>query len=367
MALRATSRSISVKVVVCLAAGLTVSCSNSSDNNDGTNTQITSAGCEAITPAPVSGVYQFTDDDLTRTYRIHIPTGYEPAKPTPLALVFHGWGGDENEFLAEPAVTDEADARNFILVAPRGVGSEVDESFNSWSFRGSASGIGGDGLPVCDEVMTTDYTYPSCGPVGEGVAKSSCSWTQCQTDDISFVNALVEEVAKSACIDTDRVFATGGSNGGMFTWELGQNASTANSLRAIAPLIGLPHRGYLDGPGRDDGLPVLLVTGQDDPTVPPGTWEDASFTTSSDGDFYYYTGAAAITQTWATAQGCPIDEPAQALALGGDGVDCRSYCATAESGELPPVLDCRVDMAHEYQLDRTWPLILEFFESQPPR
>lgn len=327
MSLHSRYKAARSAVVTCLVTGLAAACSSTS-----TDTAAPSPGCEAATPTPVSGVYQFTDGELTRTYRIHVPAGYEPSTPTALALVFHGWGEDENAFLAQPDVVAEADARNFILVAPRGVGSEVDESFNSWTFRGSNTGVGGDGEPICDAEMTGDYLYPSCGPVGDGVAQSSCSWTQCQTDDVAFVNAMVDEVAKSACVDTDRVFATGGSNGGMFAWELGQNPATAGSLRAIAPLIGLPHQGYLDGPARDDGLPVLLITGQEDPTVPPGAFEDATHTTTSDGDFYYYTGATAITRVWAQAQGCPIQQPAQPVEVNIEGFDCRSYCATDDAG-----------------------------------
>jgi poly(3-hydroxybutyrate) depolymerase len=138
----------------------------------------------------------------------------------------------------------------------------------------------------------------------------------------------------------------------------------AGKLRAIAPLIGLPHRGFLDGPGRSDGLPVLLITGTDDPTVPPGAWGDAGFTTTADSDLYHYSGATAITGVWAQAQGC-TGEPV-AVDFGSEGIECRSSCAADRSG-LPVVLDCRAAMAHDYGLDQTWPMILDFFARQPQR
>jgi polyhydroxybutyrate depolymerase len=323
-----------------------------------------SAGCASATFA--SGVHQLADGDLSRTYRAFVPSGIDAARPAPLALVFHGWGEDENAFLDAPVVTAEADARGFILVAARGTGSEGgDESYNSWTFRGSATGIGGDGQPICGN-PETNYAYKSCGPVGQGISQSGCAWTHCQTDDIAFVKALVAEVSSKACVDMDRVFATGGSNGGMFTWELGQNPETAPMLRAIAPLIGLPHRGFLDGPGRPDGLPALLITGVDDPTVPPGAWEDPGFSTTADADLYDYTGATGITRVWAQAHQCAVGAPAQSVAFGAEGIDCRSYCGADASG-LPPVLDCRAQMAHDYGLDKTWPMILSFFAGQPPR
>lgn len=321
-----------------------------------------SAGCG--TAAAQSGIFQLSDGGLTRTWRMHVPAGLDAARPAPLALIFHGWGEDENAFLDVPVVTAEADRLGFVLVAARGVGSEGgDESYNSWTFKGSASGIGGDGQPICSGAET-NYSYKSCGPVGDGVAQNGCSWTQCQTDDAAFVSALIAEVGKTACIDLDRVFMAGGSNGGMFAWDMGQTPAVASQLRAIAPLIGLPHRGYLDGPGRPDGLPVLLITGIDDPTVPPGVWGEAGFTTTADTDLYHYTGATAITDVWAKAQGCTAE--AVKIDFGAEGIECRSSC-TADASGLPLVLDCRAAMAHDYGLDKTWPMILDFFARQPPR
>ncbi|MDM7931546.1 hypothetical protein [Tabrizicola sp.] len=321
-----------------------------------------SEGCGKAVPA--SGAFQLPDGEQTRTWRLHVPAGVDAAQPAPLALIFHGWGEDENAFLDVPVVTAEADLKGFYLAAARGVGSEGgDESYNSWTFSGSATGIGGDGQPICSGAET-NYSYKSCGPLGEGVAQNGCSWTQCQTDDAAFVSTLIAEIGKSACIDLDRVFMAGGSNGGMFTWDMGQTPAVASQLRAIAPLIGLPHRGFLEGPGRPDGLPVLLITGVDDPTVPPGTWDETGFTTTADTDLYHYTGAGAITDVWANAQGCTAE--LAKVDFGAEGIECRSSCAPDGSG-LPPVLDCRANMAHDYDLEKTWPMILDFFANQPPR
>jgi polyhydroxybutyrate depolymerase len=323
-----------------------------------------SPGCDGATAA--SGTYQMADGALMRTYRMHVPAGLDAARPAPLALIFHGWGGDENEFLSDPIVTAEADRLGFVLVAARGMGSEApDNSYNSWTFDGSATGIGNDGQPICSGAET-NYAYPSCGPVGEGVAQNGCSWTQCQSDDVAFVSALIDQIAATACIDLDRVFATGGSNGGMFTWGLGQTGRTAMALRAIAPIIGLPHQGDLDPPARPDGLPVLLITGTQDPTVPPGGWEDPAMSTTADTDLYHYTGATGITQAWAEAQGCDTGVAAAPVDFGPDGMDCRSYCGADSSG-LPPVLDCRAEMGHDYDFATTWPMVLDFFHRQPLR
>jgi len=331
----------------------------------------------AVTPSPgcgktlASGKYQMTDQNVIRAYRVFVPSSYRPSTAYPLVMVFHGWGGNENEFLGDKNVTTLADQRGYIVVAPRGLGSaSPDSNPNSWSFRGSTTGLSetSEGGAICDPAHTPNFTYPSC----KNIARNTCSWTQCQADDVAFALTLVSDIESRVCVDTTRVFASGGSNGGMFTWELGQNAASAPIFRAIASLIGLPHRGYLDMPGKTGSMPVLVITGTRDTTVPPGEWENTSYTTTSDGDRYYYTGASAITQRWGTANGCPYSgAPAASFNTGTTRADCRTYCGrngagwsggSAGSG-WPNVLDCRAAMGHTYSLGWSWKLILDFFDA----
>jgi poly(3-hydroxybutyrate) depolymerase len=329
-----------------------------------------------------SGVYQMTDQNVTRTYRVFLPSGYRPIVVHPLVMVFHGWGGDENEFLADKNVTTLADERGYIVVAPRGLGAAgPDSNRNSWSFRGSTTGLAGTtedrashtpgiaAAAICNAARTPNFTYPSC----KNVARNTCSWTQCQADDVAFALALVKEVESNLCVDTARVFASGGSNGGMFTWELGQNAASAPIFRAIASLIGLPHRGYLNPPGKTGRMPVLVITGTHDTTVPPGAWESTSYTTTSDGDVYYYTGASAILRSWGIANSCPYHgKPAASFDSGTTQADCRTYCGDTAQGwsgdsagvGWPNVLDCRAAMGHTYEFGWAWKLILDFFDAQ---
>ena len=168
---------------------------------------------------------------VDRMFRVHVPPSYDPNNPqaTPVVLMFHGWGGSMDAFLGDPIVTSEADDRGVILVAPLGLGEgDPDYNYSSWTFLGSATGLDADGAPQCDTSITPDYSYVSCGPVGnQAVARNTCSWTHCQSDDIAFANDLVDEVSHNLCIDQDRVFAMGGSNGGMYTWNLGQDPRTA--------------------------------------------------------------------------------------------------------------------------------------------
>ena len=307
-----------------------------------------------------SGTYTMDFNSITRTFRVHVPRGYDSSTPTPLVTYFHGWGGNENEIIGNRKVRSESDKRGYIVVAPRGLGSGApDNSNNSWTFSGSDTGLAGDEGAICDDSITPDYSYPSCRD--EGIAQNTCSWTHCQQNDVDFALALVDEVKANLCVDEDRVFAAGGSNGGMFAWELGQNPVSAGTFRAIAPLIGLPHKGYVDGPGKDGGLPVIVITGKRDKVVPPGDWGDPTFTTTSNGkDRYYYTGATAITEVWAVAHGCSIEQGPSPVDVGVRKADCRSFCS--EDTGLPRVLDCRARMGHSYELNWSWKLILNFFD-----
>jgi polyhydroxybutyrate depolymerase len=335
-----------------------------------------SAGCSKTL---ASGTYQVTDQNIARTYRILVPSRYKPGSAYPLIMVYHGWGGDENEFLADKDVAVLADERGYIVVAPRGLGSTTpDANPNSWSFRGSTTGLAGStkhgalhspATAICDTARTPNFTYPSC----KNIAHNSCSWTQCQADDVAFALALVHEVESKLCVDATRIFASGGSNGGMFAWELGQNATSAPTFRAIASLIGLPHRGYLEAPAKPGGMPVLLITGTHDTTVPPGAWESSRFTTTSDGNAYFYTGASAIIRSWGPANGCPYQgKPAVAFDTGTTNADCRTYCggsvpgwSSASAGaRWPKVLDCRAATGHTYEFSWAWKLMLDFFDAQ---
>ena len=315
-----------------------------------------------------SGDYTLEQDGIARQFRVRLPSGYGSEQAHPLIVLFHGWGGDEGEFLDNVTVQSQADQRGYVLVAPLGLGrEEPGNRLSSWSFQGSTTGLDGDGLnaavsddtnAICDDARTSDYTYPSC----EGVAENGCSWTQCSVDDVAFSAALVQEVSANVCIDSDRVYAVGGSNGGMFVWDLGRDERSAEVFRAVAPILGLPHRGYIDPPVSEGGMPVISITGSRDRTVPPGEWGQDTFTTTSDGDVYYYSSASAITKVWAEAHSCDATVPAEPVDIGSSSRECRGWSDCQSDAQWPPVLDCRGDMGHMYNLSASWPLILDFFE-----
>ncbi|MBT5054047.1 MAG: hypothetical protein HOM69_12555 [Gammaproteobacteria bacterium] len=323
---------------------------------------LSDASCDR--PKFSDGLQTLQMGTMERYFRIVYPANYSDQAHNPLVILLHGWGGDEDSFLDQDALRRTADARGVVLVAPRGLGSGApDFGNNSWAFSGSGTGVTEAGMPICDPEGTPDYRYPSCK--ASNVSKTTCAWTHCQTQshtDFDFLVALLTRLEIEQCIDSDRLYLMGGSNGGNLIWDVAREPRLGNKLAAIASWIGLPHQSYL-APAKAASLPpALLITGTKDKTDPPGAWDDfAVTTTSNQTDRYYYESASATIRAWSTASGCrvgavaaPVDAPAP--------FDCRAYCP----GERQNVraLDCRLEMGHEYREADAWPLTLDFFLSR---
>lgn len=310
---------------------------------------------------------------IGRPTRVVLPNGYEEEmederpRGFPLVLMFHGWGEDENAFLQRGEVRREIRRRGFIGAAARGLGEgSPDESYNSWNNFGSNTGIDGNGGSICDVAVNTDYGYATCKAGADPIAENVCSWTHCQGDDFQFVNDWVEYMGNKFCVDLDNVFIFGGSNGGMFVWSLTADERTSHLFRGATSLIGLPHRGYVTG----GHVPTLLITGTNDPTVPPGPWDSYADTQTSDGDAYYYTSATAITNAYARQQGCAgVDSNAAPWTIPGNRrfskATCRTFCTDEDDDyidDYPRVIDCRAEMAHSYALGWSFDLAMQFFD-----
>jgi len=313
-------------------------------------------------------------EGIDREYRLYKPPNYDPNSPHKLLLAFHGWGESSNAFLYHRKFKTNAKKYGFIVASPSGLSDnqynlgDVWMKYRSWTFSGSSSGINEAGNPICATPSSRpSYNYNSCSQ-GQGNS-NNCAWTHCASDDAQFTLDLVKHLGSSLCIDESNVFAMGGSNGGMFTWELGQNPVTAGTFRAIAPLIGLPHEGFLVGKGKPGDLPVILMTGMRDKTVPPGQWGDNEPTESYDGGKgYFYESATAVTMKWSADHGCGVQGEPRTLkkrryGLKARGFRCKSWCVDGPEDTLPLVVDCRKKtLGHDYNIAQTSAAIFQFFE-----
>ncbi|NRD46361.1 extracellular catalytic domain type 1 short-chain-length polyhydroxyalkanoate depolymerase [Corallococcus exiguus] len=167
--------------------------------------------CTGLTVTP--GTYDWTveHDGHTRAFRVHVPTGYDATKPTPVVLSFHGFGSTEQEQEALTGFSTLANAEGFIAVYPRGL--NFPEIYN----RGEADTRGWNG-EAC------------CGPAQIA-----------QVDDVGFVDALLADLDTRVCTDPRRVFANGFSNGAFFSYRLAcERAQRIAAIAPVAGMVGLP-------------------------------------------------------------------------------------------------------------------------------
>ena len=85
-------------------------------------------------------------------------------------------------------------------------------------------------------------------------------------DDIGFVSALIDAVSMDHRIDLKRIFATGISNGGIFSHYLGANLSSR--IAAIAPVSGGIAERFEERFKPEEPVSVFVIQGTDDPLVP---------------------------------------------------------------------------------------------------
>jgi polyhydroxybutyrate depolymerase len=220
-------------MVVCTM--LLTSCGSSGDTHSVgriINRPVTTIGCG--TPAPThagaSVDQMIPSGGLSRSYRLHLPTGYSIQQPQALILAFHGYSADVHDFEPSSSLSRLSDQQGFIAVYPQGTGSP-----SAW-----ASGGAGD-PPV---------------------------------DDVLFVSDLLTHLQTTLCIDAQRIYAAGASNGGgmvgLLACKLAQRiAAFAAVAGAFYPTPGGCH------PGRS--VPVLEFHGTADSVVsytsPSNGWE----------------------------------------------------------------------------------------------
>lgn len=153
--------------------------------------------------------------------RVFVPSTYS-GTPLPAVLDWHGLGGDGRQQAAATRYEQLAETEGFIAVHPTGVPS-VGDWRNSWQLF----------------------------PTSDG------------RDDVMFAGALLDHLIAEWCVDADRVYSTGVSNGGFFTARL--VCEMADRLAAASSVAGLYHP---DGCSPARPVPYIAFHGTDDAIVP---------------------------------------------------------------------------------------------------
>lgn len=140
-------------------------------------------------------------DGVERTYIVHVPTAYIESQQTlPLVLAFHGGGGNAENEMRVSNFNPLADEKGFIVAYPNGSG-RLEDKLLTWN-----------GGTCCGYAVTNNM------------------------DDVAFVRALLADLQTIMNIDIKRIYATGFSNGGIFSYRLACDAS--DLFAAIAPVSG---------------------------------------------------------------------------------------------------------------------------------
>ena len=340
-----TSRSPILIVAICLVLTFAVFAAEAEAPR-------ASKGCGGKPPlAPGESVARtIRVGELEREFRLDLPPGYDSATPMPLVLVFHGYTGNVMEPGNEhTAFSRHADKHGYVVAYPQATGFEVGGALiTSWNDLGCNASPGPEGSTCTD--TATDYpTPPECGEPRE------CDWCSCY-DDVAFVVALLDELEESLCVDLDRVFATGMSNGAMLVHRLGCDLS--GRFAAIAPIVGTIAKGFSCAPGSDPPISMINFYGTRDQVV--------RFDGEPGEDGFMYTPTSQVMAEWAGPSSQQCDAEDSAYPTSKDGIldlRCvqRANCATGAE-----VVDCAWDSGHDWPhkgddvfgIDVMW----EFFE-----
>jgi len=161
---------------------------------------------------------------LNRTFIFYVPEGL-PDAPVPLVFVLHGGGGNPQNTMAQTTEyrwNELADRDMFIVVYPGGID-------NRWNDCRSDFPGGSD------------------------------------ADDVGFIEALIAQFSGEYDIDTNRVYATGHSNGGMMSFRLAIELS--DKIAAIFSCTG-PMADDSQCANPSNPVSIMYLAGTTDPLVP---------------------------------------------------------------------------------------------------
>jgi polyhydroxybutyrate depolymerase len=233
------------------------------DANVATEPTPAAADCSpARTHTPGEARETLTSSGMDRQYILRVPEGYDGSAATPLVFVFHPFNGTAQSMAELTAFGGAAeDHGGWISVYPEGTGTP-----QGWNAEGFSAGAA----------------------------------------DSAFVQDLLASLDASLCIDPQRVYATGYSNGGAMA--LRAACDMPDVFGAVAPVAST----Y---PPCQAPVPIIAFHGAQDPTVP---YEGG--VTPDDGVSHPPVHRA--VSEWARAQGC---DPLPVISRAAPDVELATY------------------------------------------
>jgi polyhydroxybutyrate depolymerase len=173
---------------------------------------------EQITPNVPTGkmIKELTVNGITREYIIYVPENYNATTAFPLLLSFHGLTSNM-EFNYNYTNFDElAERENFIVIHPNGIS-------NTWA------------------VSANDDT------------------------DIDFIVALLNQLEEDYNIESNRIYSTGMSMGGFFSFSLACRLS--DRVAAVASVTGSMYQPAINNCLPVKPMPIIQIHGTEDGIV----------------------------------------------------------------------------------------------------
>jgi polyhydroxybutyrate depolymerase len=155
-------------------------------------------------PAPLRpGDYRISlpFDGRTRTFVIHVPPQAADGSPLPVVVNFHGAGSNASQQRSYSGMDVTANRHGFVVVYPNGTGI----------------------IPEQRRLLT--FNAGGCCPPA----------TRNDVDDVGFTEAILSVLQHKITVDTQRLYATGMSNGGMMAHRM---AIESPRIAAVASVAG---------------------------------------------------------------------------------------------------------------------------------
>lgn len=251
-----------------------------------------STGCYAKSVAHGRRIEQTIDvNGMQRSFVLDVPASVIDTTPVPLLLDFHGFGHSGAGVWKVSKFRDFAEDKRFITVYPEGA---------TVHFKHRERVYDGTGWEIANE--------PS-------------------NRDVHFVTALLDRLEREYCIDRNRIFSTGFSNGAYFSHLLA--CVMADRIAAIAPVSG-GKRPTPCSPTRP--VPALIIHGRQDDVIDV-----------ADG--------RAARDSWVSGNGCGA----------ASGAQCQVYTGCRDGADVEY---CEGDFAHRWPPDAT-ARIWDFLQQHP--
>jgi len=161
----------------------------------------------------------------------------------------------------------------------------------------------------------------------------------------------LDELEDTLCIDLDRIYATGFSNGAMFVHRLG--CDMADRFASIAPVAGTLAKGFNCAPGVSSSISLMNIHGSNDTGVPADG--------SEGGWGHFFVTVDDVIEAWASPESQNCSEVGTSYPTSGDGIrefECvqRDDCATGSE-----VVSCTWMGGHAWPPAFVNDVIWEFF------